>query len=119
MRRCLRGLGAERGQATVELIALIPVVVAVGVAAFCVLAAGRARELAGNAAEAGAIAMIHGADPRAGARAVVPEADRGAVRVAVRGRRVTVSIVPRVPVRALARGLTATSVADAGPEPPE
>jgi hypothetical protein len=107
--------GRDAGQATVELVALLPVLLAVAATVFCVLAAGRAREVAASAAQAGAMALIRDADPRAAARDVIPAADRRRARIDVRGRRVTVRVVPRVPVRDLARRLAATSSADAGP----
>ena len=108
---------SERGQATVELVALLPVVLAVAMAILCVLAAGRARELSGAAAQAGAMALMHDADPRAAARDVIPEGQRRGLRVRVRGRRVTVELVPDVPLPGIGTRLAATSTADAGPEP--
>lgn len=116
MRRLLRTWRSQRGQATVELIGLIPVVVAVGVAVFCVLAAGRARELAAHAAGAGAVALLQDGDAKAAARDAVGRS-AGSIEVDVRGRRVTVEVRPRMPVRSLEPLFTATRSADAGPEP--
>lgn len=48
------------GQASVELVALLPLVVAVALALLQALAAGRASELAGHAAHAGAVAIAQG-----------------------------------------------------------
>ena len=56
MRR--RALAACRGQATVELVGVLPLAVLVALVVGQLLAAGAARELAGNAAEAGAAAML-------------------------------------------------------------
>ncbi len=109
---CLR---RDAGQATVELVALLPVLMAVTATVLCVLAAGRAREVAASAAQAGAMALVRDADPRAAAREVIPPADRRRARIDVRGRRVTVRVVPRLPVRGLVGQLAATSSADAGP----
>lgn len=106
----------ERGQATIELLGLIPVAVAVGIAVFCVLAAGRARELADHAAGAGAVALLQGGDPEAAARRAIARS-AGSFEVTVRGRMVTVEVRPHLPLRALSSMLAATCSADAGPEP--
>jgi hypothetical protein len=116
MRRVVSALYAERGQATVELLGLIPVAVAVGIAVFCVLAAGRARELAAHAAGAGAVALLQNGDPKAAARRAVGSS-AGSMEVSVRGRVVTVEVSPPLPVRRLSPVLAATRSADAGPEP--
>ena len=60
-----------RGQASVELVALLPLAALVALAIGQLLAAGAARELAGNAAEAGAAALLQGGDPAAAARAAL------------------------------------------------
>ncbi len=116
MRRVVLSARDPRGQATVELLGLIPVVVAVGVAVFCVLAAGRARELAAHAAGAGAVALLQDGDPTAAARSAVGRT-AGSVRVSVRGRVVTVRVKPRLPVPGLEAMFPATRSADAGAEP--
>ncbi len=105
---------AERGQASVELVALLPLVAAVVLTALQVLAAGAARELAGHAAGAGAIALLERADPREAARASVPGWSRRGLTVAVRGSRVTVRLRPPVLVPGLATLLESTVQADAG-----
>ena len=107
---------SQDGQATIELVGLLPIVVAVAFAVFTVLAAGRAGELAANAAGAGAVALLQDADAAKAARAALPaRADREA-RIIVSGRVVTVTVRPRLPVPALASALAATRSADAGPE---
>ena len=89
----MRSRGARaRGQASVEFVALLPVL-----AAFLALAAqtavvGWALWAAGNAARAGARAQVVGGDARAAARRALPSAlrvgatvlDRDGVRVRVR-----------------------------------
>ena len=110
-------LRGDVGQATVELLGLAPVVLCVGVAVFCVLAAGRARELAGHAAGAGAVALLQDADPAAAARAAAGERAASRMRVTVRDRVVTVRVEPLLPLAALRSALSATRSADAGPEP--
>jgi hypothetical protein len=107
----------EAGQATVEVVGLVPVLVVVGLAAGQFLAAGAARELAGNAAEAGAAAMLQGGDARDAARAALPGWSRDRAVLRVDGRRVRVRLAPRTVLPGLASRLTATVVADAGPPP--
>lgn len=105
----------DGGQASVELVALAPLVVAVVLAAAQVLAAGAARELADHAAEAGAVALLQGGDPKAAARDAVPGWSRGRLAVRVDGRRVRVRLRPRAFLPALAGMLATTGEADAGP----
>ena len=112
-----RALQDERGQATVELAVLAPLLAAVVLAAAQLLAAGAASVLADHAAEAGAVALLQDADPAAAARAALPGWSRGRVRVTVEGRRVRVRLRPPAPVAGLGRMLEATRVADAGPSP--
>jgi Flp pilus assembly protein TadG len=105
---------SERGQATVELVALLPLLLIAALAGAAVLAAHTAGEQAGQAAEAGAVALLQGGDPRAAARHALPP--HAHAEIAVHGRRVTVSIRPDLPLAALERRLTARATADAGPE---
>lgn len=104
------------GQASVELVAMLPVAVAVMLAVLQLLAAGATRELAGHAAGAGAVALLQRADPRAAARDAVPGWSRERMAVTVRGPRVTVRMRPPVLVPGLAGLLTSTVRADAGRE---
>lgn len=105
----------ERGQSTVEVVALLPLVVAMVVAAAQLLSAGIAREQAGTAAQAAAMALLQDEDPRAAARAAVPGWSRERVAVRVRGRAVEVALRPPALVPGAATPLTATVTADAGP----
>ncbi|HEV7807908.1 MAG TPA: hypothetical protein VGO80_18965 [Solirubrobacteraceae bacterium] len=105
----------EAGQASVELVALAPLLMAVVLAAAQLLAAGAARELAGHAAEAAAVAILQGADPATAARDAVPGWSRGRMSVHVAGRRVSVRMRPPSPIPALAGLLETASTADAGP----
>jgi hypothetical protein len=107
----------ERGQATVELVALLPLVLAVALAAATVLAGQAASEQAGQAAVAGAIALVHGNDARAAARTAIPEEARGRVDITISGSRVTVSFRPRLPLWFLETALEASATADAGKAP--
>jgi hypothetical protein len=107
----------ERGQASIELAVLAPLLVVVALGAAQLLAAGAAAALADHAAEAGAVALLQGADPAAAARAAVPGWSRARMAVEVDGRRVRVRLRPRAPVSALGALLEARGEADAGPTP--
>lgn len=106
---------SSSGQATVELVGMLPLAVLVALTAGQLLAAGLARELAGHAAEAGAVALVQGLDPRQAARDALPGWSAGRVDVVVRERRVRVRVRPRALVPGLAGELAATATADAGP----
>jgi hypothetical protein len=110
-----RARGASAGQASVELVALLPLGLLVALAIAQLLAAGAARELAGNAAEAGAVALLQGGDPAAAARAALPGWSRERAGVRVSGRRVEIRIHPRTVIPLLADRLAAVASADAGP----
>ncbi len=107
----------EAGQASIELVASAPMLLALVLALAQLLAAGAAQELADHAAEAGAIALLQGSDPVAAARDGVPGWSRGRVDVRVQGRRVEVRLRPRSFLPKLAEVLEATSEAHAGPRP--
>jgi hypothetical protein len=92
----------ERGQASLELLGLLPLLVAVALAAAQLLAVGYSSVLAGNAAEAGALALAGGGDPRAGAREALPGWSRAHARVSVSGGEVRVQLRPPTLLRALA-----------------
>jgi hypothetical protein len=108
-------VSAESGQATVELVGLMPLVAAVAIAGFTAVAALTAHEQAGIAAEAGAVALLQDSDARAAARAALPTGVDQHAEIHLRGRRVTVTVRPRVPL--LAHHLEATVTTHAGPEP--
>ena len=105
----------ERGQATVELAALLPLVAVIALAGYALLAGLAAGEQAGVAAEAGAIALLQDRDADAAARRALPGGARRTAAIHVEGRRVTVAVRPRVPL--VARLLHTTVSAHAGPEP--
>lgn len=88
----------ESGQATVELVAVLPLLAAVGLALWQAVVAGQAMWLAGAAARSAARAAAVGAEPAPAARrALTPALERGLrVRVGEGGEvRVTV-VVPAV-----------------------
>jgi hypothetical protein len=105
------------GQATVELVAFLPLLLAVALAAAALLAGHAAGERAGQAAQAGAMALLQGGDPREAARRALPSSARDRATIEVEDRRVTVTVRPSLPIPSLAATLTAHATADAGPEP--
>lgn len=95
---------SEVGQATVELVALVPLLAAITLAIVALFAGHSAREAADQAAVAGAVAQLEGGDPTKAAKTASPDWSRARVQVA-RGK-VTVTIAPRVP-KAIARMIDA------------
>ena len=95
----------EKGQAAVELVALIPMLVGVGLALLQLLAVGYTSVLAGAAAEAGALALVAGGDPEAGAKEALPGWSRARARVSVSGGEVAVRLEPPSPLESLAERL--------------
>jgi hypothetical protein len=108
-------MSRETGQATVELVALLPLLLLAGLAGAVIVSSHSAGEQAGQAAHAGAIAVLQDGDPRAAAREALPAAVRGRAAITVTGDRVTVRVRPRVPLPALAGPLTAEATAAASP----
>jgi hypothetical protein len=91
----MRDDSGERGQATVEFVALVPVLVILGFAAWQAAVAGQAIWLAGSAARAAARAEAIGADPDPAARRQLPPRLEHDLRVRARddgGVAVTVRI---------------------------
>lgn len=88
------GVHGERGQASIELVAVLPVVLVVGAIAWQLALAGHAAWLTAQAARTGARAELVGRDGEAAARSALPrslerglEVERlggGGVRVSVR-----------------------------------
>ncbi len=107
--------GRAVGQASVELAALLPLVVAVALALLQALAAGVASELADHAAHDGAVALAEGRDAAAAARAAVPGWSAARVHVEVHGSRVHVRLVPASLLPGLGERLATSATADAGP----
>src|SRR4051812_41402247 len=96
-------MAAERGQASVELLGALPVVLLVGAVLLQLLAIGYSATLAGSAAEAGALAVAGGGDAVAAARASVPGWSRAGMHVTAAGGHVAVSMRPPSPL-SLVRG---------------
>jgi hypothetical protein len=110
-------LGGEAGQSSVELVALLPLALLVGLAILTLLAARSASGQATAAAQAGAMALLQQAEPHAAARAALPPDVRPRATIRVQGREVTVTVTPATRVAFLADTLTATASAHAGPAP--
>ena len=101
----------QRGQATLELLGLVPLLLAVALAGAQLLALGYSSVLAGNAAEAGALALAGGGDPRVGAREALPGWSRAEARVSVSGGEVRVQLQPPTLLRSLADRLEVSASA--------
>ena len=111
-------LADPRGQASVELVALLPLVAAIALAVLTILASHVAEEEAGEAAEAGALALLQGGvAPKEAAEKALSEATRKRATITITGRRVHVRVRPRVvpPIPGLADRLAGEARADAGP----
>ncbi len=98
-------MAAERGQASVELLGALPVVLLVGAVLLQLLAVGYSAALAGSAAEAGALAVAGGGDALPAARAAVPDWSRAGLRVEAGGGRVAVRLRPPSPLSLVRRKL--------------
>lgn len=94
---------AQRGQASVEVLGAVPALLALGFVLFQLLAIGYSSSLAGNAAEAGALAAATGDDATDAARRAVPGWSRARMRVSEGGGKVVVRMQPPSPLRALSR----------------
>jgi hypothetical protein len=108
------GSSGERGQASVELLGAVPAVIVVGLVVMQLLAVGYASVLAGNAAEAGALALAAGRDARGGVREALPGWSRARTRVSVRDGRVRVRLRPPAPLRSVSRKLEVKAEAAVG-----
>lgn len=107
-----------RGQASIEILGLLPLVGLIALVALTLIASHTAGEQAGEAAEAGALVLLQGGgDPRSAASNALPEATRKRATIIVSGRRVRVRVRPRLalPIPGLADRLAGEAYADAGP----
>jgi hypothetical protein len=106
---------AERGQATVELVAALPALLLAALVALQLLVAGYAMTLADGAAEAGALALASGGSAVEAARAALPGWAEDEASVKVEGGTVSVRLRPPSPVGALSERLAVSSSAAARP----
>ncbi len=102
---------AERGQASVELLAGLPALLLAGLVALQLLAAGYSLTLADGAAEAGAMALAAGRPAEPAVREALPGWARQRVDVRVTGGELTVALRPPSPLETVARRLEVTSSA--------
>ena len=108
----MRRAAGERGQASLELLGLLPVLLFVALAAAQLLAVGYSSVLAGNAAEAGALALAGGGhDPEAAARDALPGWSRRRLGVAVQGGNVSIRLRPPALLPLIAGELEVTAKA--------
>src|ERR1700709_840857 len=105
----------QRGQATVELLAAIPLLLLAGAIALQLLLAGYALTLADCAAEAGALALAAGRPAKSAAEGSLPAWAEGKAEIAVRGGEVTVRLGPPSLFTAVADRLAVTSSSFARP----
>jgi hypothetical protein len=80
----MTGRERQRGQASVELVAVLPFVAVVVMALWQLAVAGQAAWLSGAAARAAARAQAVAGDPRVAARAVLPRRLERGLRVSAR-----------------------------------
>lgn len=113
--RCDPRAGDAEGQAAVELVALLPLVVAVALGILQALAAGVASELAGHAAQSGAVAIAEGRDGADAARAALPGWARSRLDIELHGTRLRVQLTPPSLLPGMGERLTASATADVGP----
>ena len=103
----------DAGQASIELVAFLPLLLLIALAVFSFATAQAAREEAGAAAEAAALALLQGRDAREAAQAALPPVSRGRARIEISGASVRVHLRPRLPL--LADRLAANEEAHAEP----
>lgn len=107
--------GREAGQAQIELLASIPVLMLAGLIAAQLLLVGWAQSLADGAAEAGALAVADGRPPEEVARAALPGWSRERSEIAVtEAGTVTVRLEPPALLPVLGGRLDVLSRAWAG-----
>ncbi len=108
-------MASERGQATVELLAAIPLLLVAGAIALQLLLVGYALTLADGAAEAGALALAAGRPARSAAEGSLPAWAGDGAEVAVHGGEVTVRLAPPSLLAAVGDRLAVTSSSYASP----
>jgi hypothetical protein len=115
--RIASAAGDARGQASIELLGLLPLVAVIALVAMTVLASHAAGEQAGEAAEAGALALLQGGgeSPHDAAEHALDEPTRKRARITISGRTVHVRVRPRLalPIPGLADELAGEAHADA------
>jgi hypothetical protein len=109
------GVHGQRGQASIELVAILPVVLLVGAIAWQLALAGHAAWLTAQAARAGARAEVVGRDGEAAARSALPRSlERGLEVERLRGGGVRVSVRVPSPLRAWATPVRVAAMSSLG-----
>jgi hypothetical protein len=109
--------GELRGQASVELLGGAVAVLLLGLIGFQLLAVGYAAVMADHAAEAAALALANGTDPKNAAAGAVPGWPRGAVQVRPGKGRIHLTLLAPSPLRFLKGRLAIKSDAAVRPRP--
>lgn len=112
------GASRTRGQASIELLAGLPLLLAAALVAGQLLLVDYALTLADGSAEAGAIAAATGGDPAEAARDALPGWARDGAEIHFHDGRVRVDLEPPAPVAAVADLLRVRSEAWARPATP-
>lgn len=102
---------AQRGQASVELLAALPFVLVAGIICLQLLAAGYSLTLADGAAEAGALALAAGLPPEPAVEAALPGWAKDRVELENSGGRLIVRLRPPSPLAAVGHALEVSSSA--------
>lgn len=108
-------MNRDAGQATVELVGAIPLLLVAGSVALQLLLAGYALTVADGAAEAGALALAAGRPAKRAAEDSLPAWAKDDAEVSLRGGEVTVRLVPPSLLAAVADRLAVTSSSYARP----
>jgi hypothetical protein len=108
-------VSANSGQASVEAVCGIAVLMLAGLLCFQLLATGYTVTLAGGAAEAGAVALVRGSPVEPAVRGALPGWARSRVTVLRLGETVRVELRPPSPFESLADRLEVSSTATARP----
>ena len=110
-------VAADRGQASVELVAAVPLVLVVGLALWQAVLAGHALWMCANAARVAARAAVVGRDPLAAARSALPRTLERSLKVRRSGSRVRVAVGVPLVVRRSRSPITVAASASLGGAP--
>jgi hypothetical protein len=105
-----RRSAGQRGQASVELVVLLPLVAVLALACWQAVVLGQAVWLSGAAARAAARADAVGGDPLVAARSVLPDSLRRRVAVVDRDRDQPGSVTVRLGIPAVIAGVSLASI---------
>jgi hypothetical protein len=108
---------AQAGQAQLELVASLPILIAAALVVLQLMSVGYAQSLADGSAEAGALALAAGRPAESAARSAVPGWAASRVEAEINGGRVRVRLRPRSLLPGLGSRLSVDSEAWARPAP--